>query len=158
MIQELEMPVEVAQDRLNAALRELLHDPLWDRRGERRLPYFGPVTLTFPLDPQAPRSAFVRDLSPVGIGLVHLMPLEPGRMTVALPLPAGQDLILLAELSWCRDYGNGWYSSGGRLLDAVKPPEDPASVFLRQALDWLRSTRVREGEPIEGLSVTPLKR
>jgi hypothetical protein len=65
-------------------------------------------------------SAFARDISPGGVGLVHLMPLDKGEVVIGLTLPSGKHLSLRTEICWCRDYGNGWYASGGRFL-AVEP-------------------------------------
>ena len=112
-------PQIVAQHRLNAALRQLLHNPAWERRSAPRLPYFGPVSISSPDGPELDVSAFARDLSAVGIGLVHLMPLDRGEVVITLPLHTGEDLVLHTEIVWCRDYGNGWYSSGGRFIDVV---------------------------------------
>ena len=114
-----ELPQGVAQLRVRMALREIVVDRERERRAERRLPCFGPVTVSLPSDPEVALSAFARDVSPSGIGLVHLMPLDRGEVVVNFPLPSGKLVALQTELLWCRDYGNGWYASGGRFLDVL---------------------------------------
>ena len=112
-------PEMTGQRRVMAALASVLNDPQWVRRTERRLPYFGPVSVGLPDAPSVGHSAFARDLSPGGMGLVHLMPIAPGEVTITLALDNGRTLTLLAEILWCRDYDDGWYASGGRLIDVA---------------------------------------
>jgi hypothetical protein len=105
--------------RIMAALASVFDDPDWIRRTELRLPYFGPVSVGLPNESSVSLPAFARDLSPGGIGLVHLMPIAPGEVTVALPLPSGKPVQLVTRILWCRDFGDGWYTSGGRFLDVA---------------------------------------
>ena len=93
-----------------------------DRRGTARSPFFGPVTIS--LDGEAiPRfSAYARDISPLGIGLLHIMPLEPGQVIVALRRANGEFLSLRTQIIWCESAGEGWYTSGGRFLDLFEGP------------------------------------
>jgi hypothetical protein len=44
------------------------------------------------------------------------MPLETSRFVVEMDLPSGRKVDLFVDLLWCRDFGNGWYASGGRFL------------------------------------------
>jgi hypothetical protein len=111
-------PSGVKRHRILATLGELLDDR-WERRGEQRLPYFGPVSVGLPAAPEVNFSAFARDLSLVGIGLIHLMPLDPGEVLVSLPLPSGRLVHLRTEILWCRDYNDGWFASGGQFQDVV---------------------------------------
>jgi hypothetical protein len=108
-----------ARQRIETALQEILESDVLERRADPRLPYFGPVMIAVSGGTRAV-SAFCRDLSAGGIGLVHLQPLERGPVTIDLPLPSGQIATLKGEILWCRDFGNGWYSSGGRILDAIE--------------------------------------
>jgi hypothetical protein len=107
-----------AQERIIAALGGILEDSC-ERRTEPRTPYFGPVTVGHAQSPQISLSAFVRDVSASGIGLVHLMPLKRGEVLIDLPLLFGTSVRLRTEIVWCRDYENGWYASGGRFMDVV---------------------------------------
>lgn len=107
-----------AQARIHHSLRQILEDPKWERRAVRRLPYFGPVTLSLQADSRTRFSAFARDISGDGIGLVHCAAVPTGEVVVTL---SGEDtpIQLRTEIVWCRNYGNGWFASGGRFLDVV---------------------------------------
>lgn len=92
-----------------------------ERRSDPRLPFFGPVTIT--LDDEAfPRfSAFARDISHLGVGLLHIMPLECGEVIVNIRQGEGEKPVALrTQIMWCEDCGEGWYISGGRFLDVVE--------------------------------------
>jgi hypothetical protein len=104
---------------IRAALAEFLSDGVSDGRSAKRQPRFGPVKLFRPVGDQRYVSAFARDLSMEGIGLIHLVPLEPGQILMPLVLPSGRQIVLIVELLWCRDYGSGWYASGGRFLGVL---------------------------------------
>ncbi len=93
-----------------------------DPRALVRWPFFGPVTISVGGE-EVPRfSAFARDLSPLGIGLLHIMPLEPGQMIVTLQGAKGEPLSLRTQIIWCQSAGEGWYTSGGRFLDVFEGP------------------------------------
>lgn len=109
---------EWCRQRISEALDEIFNEAC-NRRTEQRTPFFGPVTIRHSDCPEVHLSAFVRDLSPSGIGLVHLMPLKRGEVLIDLPLPLGIMVRLRTEILWCRDYENGWYASGGRFTDVV---------------------------------------
>ena len=113
------VPSGVARQRVFAALGELLQDRLWDRRHDARTSYFGPVTIRLPEEPEVHFSAFTRDLSASGIGMIHLMPLDNREVVIAVPLPSGMSAALLTQIFWCHDYHDGWYASGGRFLDIL---------------------------------------
>jgi hypothetical protein len=116
MKHDLDCLVPSNDDRIFSALQELLDSPDWDRRTSRRISFFGPVTVGLPDVDYVTLSAFARDISPGGVGLVHLMPLQKGEVVIGLTVPSGKQVSLLTEICWCRDYGNGWYASGGRFL------------------------------------------
>lgn len=121
MTQQLDYaPWGVAQHRVMTALAEIISDSWLEQRSTRRLAYFGPVTLTLPCPYGLTISAFVRDVSPGGIGLVHLTPLTQGELLVALSLPSGRAVSMRTEILWCRAYPHGWYASGGRFIDVVQ--------------------------------------
>jgi hypothetical protein len=108
-----------AKQRVESALQEIFESDVLDRRTDPRLPYFGPVMIASSGSVKAV-SAFCRDLSVGGIGLVHLQPLDKGSALIDLPLPSGHIATLQCEVLWCRNFGNGWYSSGCRIVDVAE--------------------------------------
>jgi hypothetical protein len=112
------VPTGIARHRVVSALTELFDDRI-DRREAPRQSFFSPVTLSLDGATHLQFSAFARDISPLGIGLVHIMPLEKGEVIVTLRLPSGKTVKLRAEIVWCKDFGDGWYASGGRFLDVL---------------------------------------
>jgi hypothetical protein len=117
------LPSGVARHRVVSALAEIFDERL-DRRAEPRKSYFGPVTIALDGAPEVRLSAFARDLSPLGIGLVHIMPVQQGEVLVNLDLPSGSRISLRTEILWCKDFGDGWYASGGRFIDVYPRDED----------------------------------
>jgi hypothetical protein len=112
-------PKTEAKLRVRMALQELVADQRETRR-ERRLPYFGAATVCPMASPTVKLSAFVRDLSPSGIGLVHFMPLNVGEVVVTLEISRGRSVAMLTEIVWCRDFNEGWFASGGKFVDVVQ--------------------------------------
>lgn len=78
-----------------------------DRQGQR-FPLFQPVMLR-----RGARlmSAFSRDISENGIGLLHDMPIG-GEYTISIHDPAGCKYELTGVVLWCHPCGQGWYISG----------------------------------------------
>ena len=85
-----------------------------ERRSESRHPFFCPVAILS--DHGKNWSAFAREISRSGIGLLHNMPLEPGEVTLQISIPSGPKKFR-TQIVWCRPSGEGWYLSGGRFLD-----------------------------------------
>jgi hypothetical protein len=85
-----------------------------NRRRHRRHPFFRPITVTLGPAPGTKFTAFSRDISAGGIGLLHDMPLDTHQATVTLPTIAGDRVDLDTEIVWCEPCGEGWYLSGGR--------------------------------------------
>ncbi|HUY89875.1 MAG TPA: PilZ domain-containing protein [Pirellulales bacterium] len=113
------------EQRAREAVNRILDQP-WpkggsERRAASRLPFFGPVSVGLH-GAEFPRfSAFARDISPLGVGLLHIMPLECGEVVVTLRREGEAPLALRTQIMWCEDCGEGWYASGGRFLDVVEP-------------------------------------
>lgn len=110
--------------RIGEAVQRLLRSarlPATDeRRGSDRSPFFGPVTISLVADECPKFSAFARDISPVGIGLLHIMPLEESEVVVNVPVGTRGWVTFRTQIVWCKPCGDGWYSSGGRFLDVVE--------------------------------------
>ena len=88
-----------------------------EQRRTIRVPFFRPVQVGLD-DGGPPRfSAFCRDLSLYGIGLLHIMPLHCREILVRFSSRSGPPIDVRVRLDWCQDCGEGWYMSGGRLMD-----------------------------------------
>ncbi|MBL9125666.1 MAG: hypothetical protein JNG90_18650 [Planctomycetaceae bacterium] len=61
--------------------------------------------------------ARVRNISQVGIGLVHPGPLRTGPALLAYETRDGARLVIGTEISWCRPTGDGESISGGRFVE-----------------------------------------
>lgn len=85
-----------------------------DRRRTERHPFFYPVNVCSP-KPGAPNySAFSRDISAGGMGLLHNMPLDPGPVVLTILGDSASDVRLTGDISWCVPCGEGWFTSGVR--------------------------------------------
>jgi hypothetical protein len=66
-----------------------------------------------------------KHLSEQGLGFYHPKPL-PYRRVIASLESNGRWLGFLMDLKWCRFTRQGWYESGGRILESVNSPLDPS--------------------------------
>ena len=89
-----------------------------DRRTDQRYPFFQPVSLS--IDGGGRNrfsfSAFSRDISADGMGLLHNMPLRPGEAVLKVYEDSGE-VAIPCEIKWCEPCGEGWFLSGVRFLD-----------------------------------------
>jgi PilZ domain len=83
-----------------------------DRRSEKRFPFFRPVTVQ--VDGQS-FSAFSRDISASGIGLLHNMELPLKDVVIIVD---GHRQGLRARVVRCESLGEGWYISGCKIVSA----------------------------------------
>src|SRR5687768_8939697 len=97
------LPSSVAADRrvVKATAKIFEHQP--DRRSSDRRPFVGPVTLTLDCAPNVQLSALAKDVSSLGIGLFHLMPLDPGEMVAEVQLPSGGSISFRLQILWCKN-------------------------------------------------------
>ncbi len=96
------------QPRVDRLIEQAKDQAAEDNRGEQRFPLFQPVTLR---RGSQILSAFSRDVSEVGIGLLHDMPIG-GKYTISIQDNAGGQYDLPGVVLWCRPCGQGWYISG----------------------------------------------
>src|SRR5262245_18921912 len=95
-----------------------------ERRNDSRLPFQRGVEV-FPLrdddtsDPGSQITAYTRDISQSGVGLMHDEAIQSSRVLLRFELHGGESMQLVVLLTWCRYLGDFWYSSGGRLLGVV---------------------------------------
>jgi hypothetical protein len=102
---------EAVESLLACAKRDAEHE----RRSDVRYPFSRPVTVL--LDEHGCQlSAFAREISRGGIGLLHHQPLEPGETVIVLEGEDGTPLRLRTRIVWSRACGQGWHMSGGKFL------------------------------------------
>ncbi len=63
-----------------------------------------------------------KHLSERGLGFYHPKPIPHRRMIASLEAPGGRWMGFLIDLNWCRFTKQGWYESGGRLIQSVLSP------------------------------------
>src|SRR5688572_26771606 len=100
--------VEVAEEE-----RELEQQRWGDRRAGQRYPFFRTATIIREMESPHRYSAFTRDISMSGVGLLHDFPF--GREAIDVMLE-GEKRRLRVEVQWCRSCGAGWFVSGGRFV------------------------------------------
>jgi hypothetical protein len=112
------------EERVRSAIERLLSSyvppPDSELRDSSRSPFFAPVSLLVDGDAFTRYSAFAHDISPLGIGMLHVMPLPPGEVIVVICRPNAGTLSLRTQILWCKSYGEVWYRSGGRFLEAIE--------------------------------------
>jgi hypothetical protein len=115
-----------ARVEIEAAVERLLADARNDRGVERRVesrhPFFCPVFVMPQHDRSRRFSAFAREISRSGIGLLHNMKLSPGPATLVIVSSNGARRQFSAEVVWCRPMGEGWFISGCRFVDVTPDP------------------------------------
>ena len=85
-----------------------------DRRAETRYPFFRQISLQ--IAGGAPCLAFSREISAVGIGLVHNVQLAPSEVELSIPSKKGYSIRVRTRILWCQPCGEGWYISGGQFV------------------------------------------
>lgn len=90
-----------------------------ERRTEKREPFFQVMRLSFAGEERRQFTCFSRDISPTGIGLLHYLTVEPGKVILTIPSRSCGDLRIGAEIMWCQPCGEGWYVSGAKFLEIL---------------------------------------
>lgn len=110
----------VATPQAGMAIHELIleahQDNLRDRRSAIRYPFFRRVTVRLP---DRNTVAFSREISTVGIGLLHDTELSPGEIELLIPSRRGHSIRVRTRIVWCQPCGEGWYLSGGQFVGAA---------------------------------------
>jgi hypothetical protein len=107
-------------DAVDCLLAESNHNEFAERRVEPRFPFFAPVSGMVVDGDGSLFSAFSREISRSGIGLLHNMELKPGRVVITITSAAGTKFNMSTEILWCKPAGEGWFLSGGRFLMAAR--------------------------------------
>ena len=90
---------------------------LRERRSAQRLPFVRPVLITLGREKQTQVKATSKDLSQTGLGLIHEVPFEVGRIGVLTIHRLHDDpLMIRAECRWCDPFCKSWFVSGWRFL------------------------------------------
>lgn len=93
---------------------EAQNSDLKDRRSEVRFAFFRPVSIKF--DDGHCLSAFSREISASGIGLIQNAPLANGEVEISISHEQGYAIRVRTQIVWCQPCGEGWYISGGRFI------------------------------------------
>jgi hypothetical protein len=106
--------------RSGMAIHELIleahQDNLRDRRATPRFPFFRRIAIRMP---GAEPVAFSREISSLGIGMLHNVELELGEVELAIPNKRGLSIRVRTRIRWCQPCGEGWYISGGEFVGAA---------------------------------------
>ena len=72
--------------------------------------------------------AYIRDISPSGIGLVHNKPIDAHRVVLRVALENNASVSLSVCLLWCRPVKKEWSSSGGKVAEVISALDTLPSV------------------------------
>ena len=61
-------------------------------------------------------TAFSREVSETGIGLLHNAELAPGEVEIAILTEQAFAVHIRTQILWCTPCGQGWYISGGEFV------------------------------------------
>jgi hypothetical protein len=87
-----------------------------ERRVDQRFPFFAPVTLRPAAAIDRPQTAYARELSQGGIGLLHFVPFEIGQVFQITIQNEAFNWKKRCEVQWCKSTGDGWFLSGCRFI------------------------------------------
>jgi hypothetical protein len=85
-----------------------------DRRCDVRHAFFRPVSIE--VDDGHQYSAFSREISASGIGLIHNVELPDGDVEITISSEQGYSIRVRINIMWCQPCGEGWYISGGKFV------------------------------------------
>ena len=85
-----------------------------DRRRDVRHAFFRPVSID--VDDGHRYSAFSREISSSGIGLIHNFNLSAGEVEIRIIHEQGYTIRVRTKIVWCSSCGEGWFISGGRFV------------------------------------------
>jgi hypothetical protein len=113
------MPFELQELRsFGNALHPLLVEARANEQREDRwgirYPFFRTVSITTEDGEQ--HSAFSRDISASGIGLLHQVELPPCSVEISITSARGYAVQVRTRIVWCQSCGGGWYISGGQFV------------------------------------------
>jgi hypothetical protein len=120
--------LQVLRNSLRPVLLEAREDD--DRRdpSKTRYPCFRPAEIV--LEGGSRHSAFVRDISVTGIGLLHDVELPTDQIEIHIATGRGYSVKIRTQITSCQPCGEGWYVSGGPFVSipAMITAEDRAAL------------------------------
>ena len=103
------------QEDIERLLLEIQRSRFTERRTEPRQPCARPVRIHLPHGPIL--TAFTKDFSAQGIGIISDVSWQPGSMaTLEIHSTSGEPIILRSEVRWCDEYGKGWFIVGWKFI------------------------------------------
>jgi hypothetical protein len=108
--------VKLSDEGLKAILASARKGEAADRRVDRRFPFFAPVTLRPAAAIDRPQTAYARELSHGGIGLLHFVPYDVGQVFQIAMQNEAFNWRKRCEVVWCKSAGDGWFLSGCRFI------------------------------------------
>jgi hypothetical protein len=85
-----------------------------DRRRDVRYAFFRPVSIE--VEDGHQYSAFSREISAAGIGLIHDIDLSDREVEITISSEQGYSIRVRCRILWCQPCGEGWYISGGKFV------------------------------------------
>lgn len=61
---------------------------------------------------------YIRDISPIGLGLLHSKPVELGPATLTAQDADGGTVSVRMQIAWCTSWTGDWYLSGGKVNES----------------------------------------
>jgi hypothetical protein len=107
-------PATDAGESIRELIRQAQKNDRRDRAASERYSFFRPVSIKTASGRRY--SAFSREISEVGIGLLHDMALASGQTVCEIISPDGTPTTLTLNIIWCEPCGEGWYISGGEFV------------------------------------------
>ena len=112
---------EVEDNKVSQFLKELM--PQFDEgRKHRRVSFSRATTIYFDGEP-VPVPAMIRDISLDGIGLLHVIPIDPGEVTLRILSECGKTICARVNIRRCCELIRHYYASGGEYIRVFE--DDP---------------------------------
>jgi hypothetical protein len=109
------------QEDIDRLLMEVQRSRFIERRTEPRQPFARPVRIQTPHGQTL--TAFSKDLSSLGIGVVSEVSVPPGSIaTLEIHCVTGEPVCLRCEARWCDPYGKGWFLVGWKFIGVAARP------------------------------------
>src|SRR5262245_52969960 len=107
---------KLSESELKALLASSREGDEAERRVDQRFPFFAPVTLRPAGAIDRPQTAYARELSQGGIGLLNYLPFQVGQVFQITIQNEEFNWQKRCEVVWCQPAGDGWFLSGCRFI------------------------------------------